>query len=631
MKVVTHTNKNDHETYYYIQRSFRKNGKSTTETVKILGKHSELLKTHKDPMAYAEEEKNRLEEEYKNKTMILQVSLDFAKNIPNYDETISKSIHLQLGYFFIQYILGKLSLRQYCKKLTEDKKVEFQAYTAQRFMIYERLLDPCSKLAMITHLGNYYEQPDLQYQHVLRYMDILGEDYEGYIEYLYKKSQNLIKRNASVCYYDCTNFYNEVEREDEDYIDEVTGETIKGLRKYGASKEHRPNPIVSMGLFVDTDGIPITMCIFSGSQNEQLTALPLEREMVKMFQSSPFIYCADAGLGSYDIRKYNTFSNRNFVVTQSIKKLSGVLKDAVFDSTDYYMLDDSSAVKLDFLKSFDKTNGKFHRYYNGRAFKVIPANQTIILPGFFDEKELQNGSTKEVKAKAVIKQYLIVTFSRKTFEYQRHIRNNQVKRARALLDNSQDPEEIKKGPNDVRRFIKAKRTKDGKDIKTTYYIDEERIHEEEMYDGFYCIATSLPVMDKNNHVIKSEVEHVLKIMEGRYQVEEDFRIMKTDFEGRPVYHRLPIRIKAHFLVCYTALLVHRIMEKLLDEHGGHYTTEEILATLRAINMVPIEDKVYMACYKNSKILTDLTAITQMNFNRLYYAPNEFKKIIKSIL
>ncbi len=178
--------KDNGEIYYYIQRSFRKDGKNTTETVKKLGKHSELLKTHEDPRAYAEEEKNRLEEEYRNKTMVVQVGLDFAKKIPNYDETISKSIHLQLGYFFIQYILGKLSLRQYCRKLTESKKIEFQAYDAHRFMIYDRILEPCSKWTMITHLKNYYEQPDLQYQHILRYMDILGEDYEGYIEYLFK-------------------------------------------------------------------------------------------------------------------------------------------------------------------------------------------------------------------------------------------------------------------------------------------------------------------------------------------------------------------------------------------------------------------------------------------------------------
>jgi transposase len=358
-----------------------------------------------------------------------------------------------------------------------------------------------------------------------------------------------MERDTSILYYDCTNFYFECEQPDEDIIDEVTGEMINGLRKYGISKEHRPNPIVEMGLFMDSRGIPVTMCLHPGNVSEQTTAIPLEKEVIKMLDGAKFIYCADAGLGSYNIRKFNSMGGRAFIVTQSVKKLSDVLKKAVFNDYGYRLLSDDESISVDELKSFDKFDGANRKLYEETAYKVILADQAVDL-GLYEEKQFKNGNVKQVKTKGLLKQRVIVTFSRKMMEYQRTVRNRQIERAIRLL-NTKDPEEIKKGPNDVKRFLKrSTKTTSGEAASVSYVLDEEKIAEEEKYDGYYAVATNLGDSAKD----------ILTVSHKRYQIEDCFRIMKTNFTGRPVNHREPRRIKAHFLICYTALLVHRLLE-----------------------------------------------------------------------
>lgn len=253
--------------------------------------------------------------------------------------------------------------------------------------------------------------------------------YEEYISHLYEKSYSIVKRDTSVCFYDCTNYYFETETDDEDYVDEVTGEIIKGLRKYGPCKEHRPNPIVEMGLFMDRDGIPLSMCITSGSDNEQTTAIPLEQQLTKMFQGKKFIYCADAGLGSLSIRNFNSMGGRAFIVTQSIKKLSDQLKEAVFNDYDYRILSNDKPVTLEYIKNFDRFDSENTGLYNDRAYKIIDADKAFDV-GLYEEKVCKNGKVRKVKSKAVLKQKIIISFSRKMMEYQRYIRNRQIERAK---------------------------------------------------------------------------------------------------------------------------------------------------------------------------------------------------------
>ena len=613
-------NKKAKDPTYYAQQGIRNGKKTTTRNVRNFGKHSELLKITDDPLAYVKEEIRKMNEEYRVGRITYDITADFNERVPRSDDDASKSTWTNIGYFILQDVMRGLRLKDFFAWATADKKITFDCYTICRFLTYARILDPKSKYATWDQLDTYYEKPEFEYQHILRFMDVLEDNHDEYLRWLYKQSGTIVERDNSVMYYDCTNFYFECEKEDETVIDEVTGEVLDGLRKYGVSKEHRPNPIVEMGLFMDSRGIPVSMCLHPGNTNEQLTAVPLEKEILKMTEGKSFIYCADGGLGSYSIRKFNSMGGRAFIVTQSIKKLSNVLKEAVFNDFDYKLLSSDEPISIQDMKEFDRFEKENLDLYNDFAYKVIPADKAVDL-GLYEEKILANGKVQRVKAKGMLKQRVIVTFSRKMMEYQRTVRNRQIERAKNMLKRN-DPEEIKKGPNDVRRFMKRIATaKDGGKAEVTYALDEAKIAEEEKYDGYYAVATNLD----------DPAKEVLAISGKRYQIEDCFRVMKTNFDGRPVNHRNPFRIKAHFLICYTALLVERLLECLLDDQGTHVTTTNLITTLKNMNVTNVHDVEYMALYKGSKTLSALTELTGLNLDRMHYRPKELNKKIKKLL
>ena len=605
---------------YYGQQGFRNGKKVTSKNVKKFGKHSELLKITDDPLSYVKEEIRKMNEEYRVGRVSFDLTADFNEKVRSCDDEASSPTWVNTGYFFLQYIMKDLKLKEFFTQMADGRKFTFDCYTVSRFLTYARILDPASKFATWGRLSSYYEQPSFDYQHILRFMDLLAENYEGYLTWLYKNSSSIVKRDTSVLYYDCTNFYCECEQPDEDIVDEVTGEVINGLRKFGLCKEHRPNPIVEMGLFMDSRGIPITMCLHPGNTSEQLTAVPLEKEVLKMLEGARFIYCADAGLGSYNIRKFNSMGGRAFIVTQSVKKLSDTLKQAVFNDFEYRLISSDRPVSIREMKSFDKHDENNLGLYNDSAYKVITANKALDL-GLYEEKVLKNGRIKKVKATGVLEQRVIVTFSRKMMEYQRAVRNRQIERTKKLLE-IKDPEQIKKGPNDVKRFMKRiTRTKSGEDARVEYQLDQKKIEEEEKYDGYYAVATNLldPAKD------------ILAVSHKRYQIEDCFRIMKTNFSGRPINHRLPERIRAHFLVCYTALLVYRLLEAKLDDQDTHVTTDNLISTLKNMNVTNIHDVEYMALYTGSRTLEALTRMTSLGLDRLHYRPKDLDGTIKKFL
>lgn len=584
------------------------------------GKHSELLKITDDPEAYVREEIRKWNEEYRSGRVEYTLSADFNQRVPHTDAPASSSTWRNIGYFFLQDLMKGLRLKDFFHQKTEGRKITFDCYTISRFLAYARILDPLSKHATWHKLDTYYEQPDFDYQHILRFMDLLEEHYDDYLAWLFKQSNTIVQRDTSVLYYDCTNFYFESEQPDEDIVDEVTGEIFKGMRQYGFCKEHRPNPIVEMGLFMDSRGIPITMCLHPGNTSEQLTAIPLEKEVMKMLPDAKFIYCADAGLGSYNIRKFNSMGGRTFIVTQSIKKMSDVLKEAVFNDYDYRLLSTDGPVTINAMKNFDRFDDKNLGLYNDFAYKVVEADKSLDL-GLYEDVTLKNGRTVKRKARGILKQRIIITFSRKVMEYQRAVRSRQIERAKKLLG-LKDPEEIKKGPNDVKRFLKrTAKTTSGEDVVVEYILDEDKIAKEEKYDGYYAVATNLldPAKD------------ILAVSNKRYQIEECFRIMKTNFDGRPVNHRLRERIRAHFLICYTALLVYRLLEAQLDEQGTHVTTDNLITTLKNMNVANVHDIEYMALYNGSKTLDALVRLTTLPLDRLHYRPKQLNSMIKKIL
>lgn len=628
-------NRNSKDPIYYIQHGFRNGKKTSTRNVKRIGKHSELLAITEDPLAYAKEQVRLYNEEYQKGKVKFEMPIDFQEKVQASGEEASPSTLRNIGYLFLQQIYKQLDLASFFSEITKDTKITFDANTVNRFLTFSRILWPCSKRRSCTQFSNYYEEPKISYQHVLRFMDLLYPHAKEYLEHLFQASKKVVKRDTSICYLDCTNFYFETEANDLDYIDEVTGEFKRGLRRYGVSKEHRPNPLVQMGLFMDRDGIPLTMSIRPGSEGETLCALPMEEELLKMFQGKKFIYCSDGGLGSYEIRKFNSMGMRSFVVTQSIKKLSDPLKAQVFTDRGFRLLSSDQPIRVEALKSMDKFQEK--ELYEDVAYKFIPADHLVDL-GLYETKIYKNGHRKMVQAKGNLKQNLLVTFSRKTMEYQRYIRSQQVKRAeQKIAAYKKDPQAVKATPNDVKRFIKRISVARPKDepskgrkqeatsksknkvemvVEDRYELDTERIQEEAKYDGYYCLATNL----------EDTAKEILAVNASRYQIEDCFRLLKSSFDARPVYHQNEDRIKTHFLLCYTALLIYRLLEKKLKDKYAPFTPAQILDTLRNMNVTSVQDMYYMATYKGSEVLNGLNASFGLNLDRKYYQPKELNKL-----
>lgn len=596
---------------YYIQQGFRNGKKTTTKNIKRLGKHSELLLITDNPLEYAKNEVKKMNEEYRSGRSEFIVTMDFNERIPSTDSPCSNSTSLNIGYLYLKDIYAKLNLSDFFKSVSSDRKITYDCNKICQFLTYARILDPASKYGTYDKLDTYYEKPQVEYQHMIRFLDILDINSDQYLKHLFDNSENIVKRDTSVMYYDCTNYFFETEKPDEEIVDEVTGEIILGPRQFGISKENKTSPIVEMGLIMDRRGIPISMCIHPGNTNEQLTAVPLEKEVIKMTGNKKFIYCADAGLGSYNIRKFNDMGGRAYIVTQSVKKLGQEIKDIVFNDSNYRLLSNDDAITLKEMRTFNKKDANNLSLYNDFAYKVIPAN-TAMDTGLYEEKVYKNGRTKKVKAKGTLHQYIIVTFSRKMMEYQRTIRERQLERAKKLL-RLKDPEKIKKGPNDIRRFLKNTSSD-----TANYVLDMDKIHEEEKYDGFYAVATNLDDSAKD----------ILAVAQNRYKIEDCFRIMKTNFDARPVFLRKPERIRAHFLICYTALLIYRLMECKLDDNLTHVTTSNLIKTLRNMNVVNMDDMYYKSIYSGSQALDALERCFELQLNRKYYRPSDLNKIVK---
>ena len=477
-------NRNSKNPIYYISQSIRNGKKTTSFNVCKIGKHSELLAQGiENPLEYAKNQVKKYNNSLLEEKVSYSIDINFEEKVSPSVENTSKSLSSNIGYFYLQYFYSKLKIKNLLNDISKDRKFNFNLNDITRFLVFDRILYPKSKLATVNNLNFYYEKPEFSHQNVLRAMDVLSDNYDLFLNHLFTESNNIVKRDTSVCYYDCTNYYFEIESPDEQYFDDVTGEYLYGLRQYGPSKEHRPNPIVEMGLFMDKDGIPITMGLFPGNMNEQKTVANLETKMIKSLNNKKLIYCGDAGLGSASIRTFNDMGGRAFIVTQSIKKLSESLQNELLKDEGFKLLSSDDETTISKLKEFDKTDPKNIHLYNDKAYKSVFVDSNIDL-GLIEEKKLKNGKTKLVKSKANLKQRIIITYSRKMAEYQKIIRNKQIERAKILISKGVD--DIRKGPNDIARFIKNANEK-----KNTYVLDQDRIEQEEKFDGFYAIATNL--------------------------------------------------------------------------------------------------------------------------------------------
>ena len=546
MRVTTSKSKNA-ESFYISKGYVNDKGVSTSVIIRKLGTLKDLLPEHgptrDDVMVWAKEQARIETLKYKREKEEKQIKLTFLADRPlDYD----KQVFYRGGYLFLQSIYYQLQINKICRKLKQKHKFKYDINAILSDMIYARILEPRSKRSSYKAASEFLEKPSYKLHDVYRALDVLGAECDLIQAELYKNSHFLGARNDKVLYYDCSNYYFEIEQED-------------GNKKYGKSKEHRPNPIIQMGLFMDGDGIPLAFSTFAGNANEQTSLKPLEKKILGEFGCQKFIYCSDAGLGSESIREYNHMGERAYIVTQSIKKLKKEEKEWALDPQGFKKVSDDTPVDITKLNSNDK----------GLYYKDEP----------YTTKKLH--------------QRLIITYSPKYAAYQRTIRDKQVERAQKMLD-SGNTKKNRKNPNDPARFIeKTAVTPEGEAADIKYSLDENKITEETLYDGLYAVCTDL--LDDN-------VADILKVSEGRWQIEECFRIMKTDFSARPVYLQDENRIQAHFLICFLALTIYRFLEKKMDLK---YTCEELLETLKAINFAEIQEQGYIPLYKREAITDDL--------------------------
>lgn len=535
----------------YIMQSYRKeNGQTSSRVYRKLGRLDELLArfsgSHEQMMAWAKQEAAKDTAIHNSRTEMISVSFSQTSCIPKDEE---RCFHV--GYLFLQQLCTELRLDNICRKIRDRHKFSYDFHAILTDLVYARILSPSSKLSSYSYCCSLLEPPRYTLQNLYRALSVMAEESAFIQEELYRNSNFIHPRNRRVLYYDCTNYYFEIEEED-------------SLRRYGKSKEHRPNPIVTMGLFMDADGIPLAFDVFPGNQNEQTTLKPLETTIIRDFGCSEFIFCSDAGLGSKGNRRFNSFGNRAYVITQSLKKMKKEDRDIALNPTQYRIPGSDRMIDL---RTLDETDDKV---FNTIYYKEVP-----VVTGGMDET-------------------VIVTYSPKYKAYQQKIRNRQIERAEKIIAS---PEKKRKGKNqnDPARFIqKTSVTEDGEiAAKSIYCLNEDRIAEEAQYDGFYAVITNL----------EGSISEVLNINRQRWEIEENFRIMKSEFEARPVYARREDRIKAHFLTCHISLLVYRLLEKKLK---NSYTCEQILKTIRGMQMTLLpQNSGYTPSYKRTDITDDL--------------------------
>lgn len=549
MKLTISRSKNSE--HFYISQSYVNNhGKSTTKTFRKLGSLSELsvkLNTDRDGVIAWAKEQVRIEtEKYKKEQESISVPFH-----PNQFINMNEQRSFNCGYLFLQSLCTLLHFHNICRNIKSRHDFDYPLQSILSDLIYSRILHPSSKKSSFDFAHSLLEQPKYDLHHIYRALSVLANESDYIQSEVYKNSYFIRSRNTKVLYYDCTNYYFEIEDDDE-------------LRKYGKSKEHRPNPIVTMGLFMDTDGVPLAFDLYPGNLNEQKTLKPLEQKILRDFDCSEFIYCSDAGLGSQSNKLFNDIQGRSYVIAQSLKKLKQEDREIALNPKQFKKLGSNEWIDISTLDETDSAA------YEAMYYKVVP----------IESKKLS--------------ETMIVTYSPKYKAYQAGIRQKQLNRAQQMISNDGKFKKNRRNPNDPSRFIKKTSFTEHGEIadKEIYEIDPSVIEKEAMYDGFYAIITD----------IEGSVEEIIKINKRRWQIEECFRIMKTEFDARPVYLRREDRIKAHFLICFLSLLVYRLLEIELDKE---YTAEEIISTLREMNVCLLDGYGYIPTYTRTTLTNKL--------------------------
>ena len=598
-------------TNYYIIEDYKRNGKRTTRKLETIGNNvfvSELAaKENLDVDTWLNNYlSNYLKEhEISNEPEEVIIKKYVNKLIP-----ANVTNKFNVGYLFLEDIYYSLKLDQICKTISKKYKFEFDLNEVLSYLVYSRIIYPASKLKTYELSKKFIETPKYDLINLYRGLTYLNKDLDYIQKELYNNSKAVVNRDTRILYYDCTNYYFDISEEDD-------------LRKYtGNAKDKKSKPVVGMGLFLDGNGFPIAMNIFPGNKNESTTLIPLQEKIIGIdpetkieiegfdLQNDKTIICTDAAMCTDEIKKFNIKDGKAFVITQSIKKLKEEYKNEVFEDGNWRILGDLYHVyKLeDILNDAEKCK----EHYETIFYKIVRTETAHVV------------------------QDLIVTFQIKYRDYLRNVRNGQIERAKNKIKTNEDGKKIKlsNNPNDYRRLIKEDVTTIQKESKKkvtnndnslneekpkekysySYSIDNDIIREEEKYDGYYGVTTNL----------NGNIEDILNISKNRWEIEENFRILKSDFESGDIYLSREDRITAHFLTCFMSLLIYRILENKLDYK---YTNNQIIDKLREMEVFEEKGTGYSPVYVRNDLTdnlheafgfrTDYEIINYENFEKIF--------------
>ena len=591
MRLKKTISKNNKITYSIIRDYKKLNGKRSTCIYELLGNDEKLKERFG-----SENTMDKVNEYISSLNKLIQEGKELPVNlILNPNKQIEKDVNRCFfsGHLFLRKIYYDLGINKICENIKNKYNFTFDINSVVECLVFSRIIWPSSKLSTFEQSKRFIGNYNFDIQHVYRTLSYLSKEMSNIQKDLFDYSNKVIDRNYKIIYYDCTNYFFYTEEND--------------FQKYGISKQHQPLPLVQMGLFMDADGYPFAMNINPGNTSETKTMIPSEKEFLKDYdmQGSNIIVCTDAAMCTDDIKKFNVQDGRGFVITQSIKKLNSELQAFALDKNGWRIL--GNIVDVYNLDEIEKNEELKKQYYNKIFYKEIECE------------------TKSVK------QALIVTFSFKYQEYQHKLKSHQLERARKLVEeankknkkakNKKDIEKIKisKNQNDPKRFIKEVKTTDTGELACNieYLIDDEIYKNEEKYNGLYGITTNL--IDDTNTIIK--------VMNGRWEIEESFRIMKDEFDSGTVHLSREDRIKGHFITCYLSLFIYRYLEHKLDDK---YTVREIVTKLQEMKMLEHKGKGFEPIQTRDNLTDDLHHFLGINTDTEILSYEKIKKIFNQV-
>lgn len=568
---------------YYIMQGFRKKEGGTSSRVYLkLGKASEIMDKYgcDDAEAWARRKLKEINDSIRDDkaSVMVPYNPDMKIETGNW-----KTVHC--GHMVLLPLYNKLGLAQFSAEVSRRHRFRYDFADILRKLVMCRILFPDSKRATRECLNEFVDAPDFSLDDIYNFLGVLAEEITPLQKSLYEATRNELSRRTGVIYYDCTNYYFEIEKED-------------SLRRYGRSKEHRPNPIVQMGMFMDADGLPLAFCINPGNTGEQQTLQPLEEILANDFNLSEFVVCTDAGLASIDNRLYNTTEGRNYIVTQSIPQLPGTMKDWALEKKGWKRLGDSDDVTYD-ISELNLENEKGHLYYRERWFRE---NRSAVKD--YEER-------------------LIVTFSPKYALYQRQLRAQHMEKALEMI--RRRSEKSRQTQQDPRRLISTVRCTDDGEVaqNTLMSLDTDLIEKEKAMDGLNCVATRL----------EDSVGDILHVNGFRYEIEHLFRVTKTEFDARPVYLRREDRIRAHFAICFVALLLLKAFQRQVNEgmdEDSRYSSEQIISALAGMKYNVVRGTGYVPAYSATALRSRCCETANLPIDRQIVLNREMRQYVKML-